>query len=101
MISGGMIHEVQRLHESRWGPIDAPLRIEIGRKMLEEAGELAMAIASPGRPPLLSWNDIDHEIGDVLFVALAACRINGTNPERALADAIKRNQMRWEPVNAK
>lgn len=90
MISDYMIHEVQRLHESKFGEADPVLSVAIGRKVAEEGIELAQAVVED--EPLA----IRHEIGDVLFAIIAACRRWDTDPEIALTDAIKRNRERWQ-----
>lgn len=78
------------LHWERWGAMDAPLAEAIVRKVCEEATELAIAVASHAHP-----DDIDHEIGDVLFATIAACRIIEVDPTAALKRAIDRNLERW------
>lgn len=89
MISDGLINEVQRIHAVWWGDITPELAAAIGRKVAEEGLELGFAcLVGDGV-------DIHHEIGDVLFAVLAACRIVPTDPESALKSALERNRSRW------
>lgn len=86
------VRPVQRIHAKEWGPIRPPLTVAIGRKVGEEGLELAMEL---GRGELAERQLVEHEIGDVLFVVLAACRVFDTDPAAALAAAAERNRERW------
>lgn len=87
-----LVEAVQSLHAERWGPATTGLANAICEKVDEEAGELRLAIQYG-----MDDSEVEWEIGDVLFVVLAACRIRDTDPVVALEKAYVRNRERWSP----
>lgn len=85
---------VTALHRDRWGECDTRLAEAIVRKLAEETVELAMAIQACDPDNLQA--ETRWELGDVLFVAVAACRIVDADPAKVLAAAIERNRERWQ-----
>lgn len=85
--------EAIALHRDRWGACDSHLAEAIVRKLAEETVELAMALRMCD--PDDYADEVRWELGDVLFVAVAACRIIYADPAKVLAAAIERNRGRW------
>ena len=77
------------LHRRRFGELDPSLIRAIARKLVEESVELQMAWID------LEQSDVEHELGDVMFMCHVIADRLHLDADRALIDAIERNRYKW------
>lgn len=66
-------------------------------KVREETGEVALHLASGDRSPGRS-TELEEELGDLLFAVVNVARLAGVDPDRALARAIRKFEVRFAEV---
>ncbi len=66
-------------------------------KVREETGEVASLLAPEGRAVGLE-EDLEEEVGDLLFAVVNVARLAGIDPGTALTRAIRKFEMRYAEV---
>lgn len=80
-----------------FGPV-AMNPVERGRRLLEEAAEVAQALGVPAAQALLivertngrPTGDVDKEVGGLLVTVYAVCGLRGKNPQELLSAEVGR-----------